>query len=135
MVVKRDTGYVPSNTPNSTVRRTPPRPSKIVSKVVSKRATANNTTANKKSLSAFGGAAKRNAEVDELTPEELQKVREQRAAKRKAFEERNRQQLIALQNKKQKQKEDAAKKEAFVKRKRLKLREAARRAAEEKFCG
>jgi len=77
----------------------------------------------------FGRAPKKIE--DDLTPEERQKVKEQRALKRKAFEERNRQQLLQLQQKKQKEKDAVIKKERKLKQRRFKLREAAKRAAGE----
>jgi hypothetical protein len=136
VVVKRDTGYTPTKTkeipPNTNPAQTrenreQQQQIKRSKQKTNKSKTNNNTQP--QASAAFGRAPKKIE--DDLTPEERQKVKEQRALKRKAFEERNRQQLLQLQQKKQKEKDDVIKKEMKLKQRRFKLREAAKRAAGE----
>jgi trichohyalin len=83
------------------------------------------------SSAAFGRAKTTKSEEEDLTPEEKQRQKEERIAKRKAFDERNRRQLLEIQQQKQKEKNDQQVKELKDKKRRLKLREAAKRAATE----
>ena len=134
VVVKRDTGYTPTKTketpPNTNPAQTREnREQQQQIKRNKQKANKTNNNTQPQASAAFGRAPKKIE--DDLTPEERQKAKEQRALKRKAFEERNRQQLLQLQQKKQKEKDDVIKKEMKIKQRRFKLREAAKRAAGE----
>ena len=84
-----------------------------------------------KNTAAFGRGVDKSKSEENLSQEELQAIRLQKAAKRKEFEARNRARLLALQEKNKNDKRIAEMKVEAEKRKRAEARHAAFCAGEE----